>query len=152
MASEDPGNHYWSVISPYWLSLNASWDRGADAFLAECRRVPAPVLHIYAGHWCQSEVDNGGFHQFFFNTTGLLAPEAAQGFRAIGLLDWSAIVSDAMNFFGDAYPRERSIRLNLLPPGEPSPFAALDQRFYESPDAARYHWERAADSYARRAV
>ena len=159
MSTEDhAGSQYWSVISPYWLSLNESWDRGVEAFLAESARVPRAVIDIYAGHWCQSEVDNGGLYQFFFNTTGLLAPEATRGFRAIGLLDWSAVVSEATGYFGEPYPRERSVRLTLLPESDNrerqswDPFVSLDQRFYDCADATRHRWERSADSYAMRAA
>jgi hypothetical protein len=157
-SEEQPGKHYWSAISPHWLSLNESWDRGVREFLAECSQVPRLALDLYAGHWCQSEVNNGGLYQFFFNTTGLLAPEAANGFRVVGLLEWSAIVSEAMRFFGAPYPRERSTRLELLPESGGrdrqswDPFASLDQRFYECSDGARFRWERAADAYAERAV
>jgi len=147
------GERYWDLISPYWLPLNESWNRGVNAFLSESRKVPGPVIHLYAGHWCQSEVNNGGLCQFFVNTTGLLAPEALQALRTLGLLEWFAVLSEAISYFGDPYPRERAARLKMLPEGErghkaADPFVALDDRFYTSRDAARDHWERTADEYA----
>ncbi|WP_369973953.1 DUF4375 domain-containing protein [Polaromonas sp. SP1] len=36
-----------------------------------------PSRHLFAVHWCQSEICNGGFMQFFANSTGVLAPEVA---------------------------------------------------------------------------
>ena len=148
------GDRYWALIEPSWLRLNDTWSRGVDEFLAESRKVSPRVLNLYAAHWCQSEVDNGGFHQFFYNTTGLLAPEAVGGFRAIGLLEWSALLSDAMAYFGTPYPRERAARLERLPRSDSrkraewDPFAALDEKFYGSADAERSRWDTAADSYA----
>lgn len=80
-----PGLRYWSLIEPYWLPLNEAWDLDADSFVVELNKAPLRIQHLYCGHWCQSEVTNGGLYQFFSNTTGLLAPEALFGFREIGL-------------------------------------------------------------------
>src|SRR6516225_8744132 len=94
---------YWSVIEPFWLPLNASWHRGPEVFLAAFAQVPSKVGDLYAAHWCQSEVCNGGFHQFFSNTTGLLAPEAWIGFRNLGISPWADLLRQAMAFFGTPY-------------------------------------------------
>src|ERR1700722_15197167 len=94
---------YWSLIEPVWFPLNSSWDDGCEEFLRQFRAVRPEVGNLYAAHWCQSEVCNGGLHQFFSNTTGLLAPEALEGFRAIGLTDCAEILAEAMKFFGSPY-------------------------------------------------
>ena len=67
----------WSLVEPIWLPLNRSWD-DAEEFVRRFRGVRPEAGHLYAAHWCQSEVCNGGFDQFFSNTTGLLAPEALE--------------------------------------------------------------------------
>jgi Domain of unknown function (DUF4375) len=141
---------YWSLIEPVWLPLNRSWDKGCEEFVRQFQAVPREVGHLYAGHWCQSEVCNGGFHQFFINTTGLLAPEALAGYRAIGLAEWAEVLATAMKFFGSQYPRERTERDELLPPRQRGrreswdPFSQLDERFYQFTD----RWKDAADAYA----
>jgi hypothetical protein len=144
---------YWLLIEPVWLTLNRSWDDGCEEFLRQFRKVPVEVGHLYAAHWCQSEVCNGGFHQFFSNTTGLLAPEALDGFRAIGVTDLTEVLSEAISFFGGPYPRERAARIALVPKRQTArretwdPFYPLDERFYENIDG----WEQAADAYAAQA-
>src|SRR5262249_28683463 len=105
---------YWTLIEPIWLPLNHSWD-DPEKFIRKYRRVPPAAGHLYAAHWCQSEVRNGGFHQFFSNTTGLLAPEALEGFRAIGMTAWAEILAEAMKHFGKTYPRGRDNREESLP-------------------------------------
>jgi hypothetical protein len=145
---------YWTLVEPVWLSLNRAWDEGPEEFVRRFRRVRPEIGHLYAAHWCQSEVCNGGFHQFFSNTTGLLAPEALEGFRAIGMTDWAGLLAEAMEYFGTPYPRNREDRKQSLPkpqrqPREEwDPFDKLDERFYKSTS----RWEDAADAYARRAV
>jgi hypothetical protein len=145
---------YWNLIEPYWLALNESWDSPIVSFPAALHEVPLKVQDLYCCHWCQSEVDNGGFDQFFSNSTGLLAPEALAGFRRIGLRDWSSIIEEAMLYFGSPYPRQRSARLERLL-AEPergtrgwSPFGALDHRFNSCPDGDRNSWQRSANRYA----
>jgi hypothetical protein len=144
---------YWSVIEPVWLALNSSWDDCGQDFVRLFRAIRPEIGHLYAAHWCQSEVRNGGFHQFFFNTTGILAPEAVAGFRAIGLTELADVVTAAMEFFGSPYPRQRTVRQEILPARQGrqrreqwDPFYLLDERFYESVD----RWEDAADAYAAR--
>ena len=79
---------------------------------------------------------NGGFHQFFSNPTGVLAPEAAGAYRRLELPDLAEIVEEAMAFWGTPYPREQGDRQGRLvwqpttPREEWDPFFALDERFY----------------------
>jgi hypothetical protein len=144
---------YWMLVEPIWLALNSSWD-DPKKFVRKYRRVRSAAGHLYAAHWCQSEICNGGFHQFFSNTTGLLAPEALEGFRAIGMTEWAELLAEAMKHFGTPYPRDRDNREEFLakrprrPREEWDPFYDLDERFYESTD----DWEDAANTYAGRAV
>jgi hypothetical protein len=140
---------YWKLIEPIWLPLNRSWDGGPQKFLREFGRVPRELGHLYAAHWCQSEVCNGGFQQFFSNTTGLVAPEALEGFRAIGADQWAELLAEAMKRFGVRYPRDRSdreraVRERQHPEEKSEPFRALDERFYEWAD----NWNDAANAYA----
>ena len=146
--AHQPGERYWQLIDPYWLTLNASWDRGATAFLSALGAVPPKAQHLYACHWCQSEVVNGGLYQFFYNTTGILAPESVAGFQAVGANELAAIVADSMSYFGPGYPRDRHIRLSALPKSQGDTFAASDAKFYHWMQARHHRWELLADSYA----
>jgi hypothetical protein len=148
------GDGYWSLVEPVWLPLNRSWDDGPEEFVRLFLSVRPDIGHLYAAHWCQSEVCNGGLYQFFSNTTGLLAPEALDGFRAIGAADWAEILAEAMKYFGTPYPREREDRQDVLPVNqrrgreEWDPFYQLDERFYEWAD----NWEDTANAFAERVV
>ena len=137
------GEIYWSVIDPIWemVSIYGS----PELFLHQFSKLSDVQQNLLAAHWCQSEVRNGGFHQFFSNSTGLLAPEAAAGFRAIGLPQCADLVDEGMKLFGDPYPREQEDRSEKLE-ADSGPFDALDDRFF---DAIRNRgFELAADAYA----
>src|SRR5215471_12027473 len=120
---------YWTVVEPVWLPLNRTWE-DPEKFVRRYRRVRSEAGHLYAAHWCQSEVRNGGFHQFFSNTTGLLAPEALEGFRAIGVVVLAEILAEALRHFGSPYPRDRDNRDGFLPIPQRRPREEWDP-FYE---------------------
>jgi hypothetical protein len=143
---------YWSLVEPLWDPLTEAWESGPEAFVRQFGSIGSDAKYLYAAHWCISEVDNGGLLQFFWNSTGILAPEAVKGFELVGLTDLAQILQEAMRHFGEAYPRERSERVAPLPDwprGERSkwdPFHTLDDRFYDHSTK----WEVAANAFALR--
>lgn len=149
-----PGDLYWERIDSAIVSVSI-YD-GPSTFAEQFGKLKPEIGHLLAAHWCQSEVCNGGFHQFFSNSTGVLAPEALAGFEAIGIPEWAALLFSAMKVFGSDYPRDRDQRNVLLtqPDGrrreEWDPFYELDERFYEAPVKDGFMWEEAADAYAQR--
>lgn len=91
---------------------------------------------LFPTQWLCAEVYNGGFRQYFSNSTGLHAPEAIQGFRRLGLEDIAILVETAVAIFGDSFPRVREVRENFLESRssettEWNPFMAIDDEFYE---------------------
>jgi hypothetical protein len=140
-----PGDAYWAKVEPIWKAISIY--EGGDTFLEQFQRVQGKLGDLLAAHWCQSEVRNGGFAQFFGNSTGVLAPEAAAGFRAIGMPRCAAVIAEAMSFFGRPYPREREEREAALT-GEARPFAALDDQFYDLLSEEAGGFAVAADKYA----
>ncbi len=154
MPDSQPDNSYWQLIDPIWRSVSI-YD-GAEVFLHQFEQLRPEVGHLFAAQWCVSEVCNGGLHQFFANSTGVLAPESLEGFRAIGLKKLAAILAEAMQFFGPRYPRDREERSRLLPRAdgrkrrEWDPFFRLDKRFFKWLDADRDGWKHAANAYAAR--
>ncbi|MGA2053529.1 MAG: DUF4375 domain-containing protein [Opitutales bacterium] len=146
------GNAYWSVVHPIWETISI-YD-GVDRFLPEFAAAPTKARNLFAAHWCQSEICNGGFYQFFDNSTGILAPEAVNAFRALGMPKLAEIVSNAMSWFGNEYPRERQSRreaLSLYASSHPEardPFRELDDAFYGLFESENEGFLRAADAYA----
>lgn len=153
-------HRYWDHIEPFWETVSI-YD-GPEEFLLGFTEMPEHAAHLLAVHWCASEVCNGGFHQFFFNSTGVLAPEAATGFRAIGMPRTADVVVAAMESFGAPYPRDREERqdaltaLAALDPETSSdtdwdnPFTDLDSRFYDLLGCENGGMEKVAEGYAGR--
>ncbi len=83
----------------------------------------------------EMEVNNGGFEQYFDNSSGDHVPETVGALRAIGA-DWAAeLLEKALAPFGDSYPADRDERLGVTDSwGEDAPCYALwdecDDVFY----------------------
>jgi hypothetical protein len=122
------GEHYWALME-FYIDAASIYD-GAEIFLRQFVRVPRRARNLFAAHWCVAVVSNGGFDQFFFNSTGVLAPAAAAALDEIGLPHLARLVAKAMAVLGSEYPRardERQARLNELGTGADSsvPFVSL---------------------------
>ncbi len=108
----------------YWALVELVWDQidiysGEDKFLHDFLTAAEAPRILFTVHWLQSEVMNGGLGQFFDNDTGVLAPEAVEGLKALGMRAAAIELSKAMKFFGDPYPRSRLARQGVF------------ERFYE---------------------
>ena len=159
MATSEPdadrrGEAAWRLIEPH-LDAISIYD-GPLRFLQDFAQVPEAPRHMYAVWWCDSEVCNGGFHQFFLNSTGVLAPEAREGFRAMGLMEFADLLDAAIGRFGEQYPRDRDARRAGLQamrlPGEKrqqwDPLYELDDCYYAAKQASRFYEH--LDEFARR--
>lgn len=146
------GELYWSFVDKVWDDISI-YD-GPETFLSQFKSASEVHRNLFAAHWCQSEVRNGGLHQFFSNSTGVLAPEVAAAFTTLQMPGLSAVLLEAMHWFGPQYPREREIRNDSLAafatenPDDWNPFGELDDRFYYLIEAENGGFEAAADAYA----
>jgi hypothetical protein len=145
------GDKYWSVIEPIWEKVSI-YD-GEEIFLTQFSEIPEKIGHLLAAHWCQSEVRNGGFDQFFFNSTGVLAPEAVVGFHAIGMSQTATIVLQAIQRLGEKYSRrrdKRNVQLSLLEQQESidDPFDDLNIVFFQLVNTEGGGFDIAAHRYA----
>lgn len=145
----------------YIRCLEPVWDQvdiyhGGEAFLLGFARLQRELGHLFAAHWCQEEVCNGGLEQFFSNSAGVLAPEAVEGFRAIGQPQIADLLGDAMALLGTPYERDRKRRkelLNQLPDDAfdriAEPRSDLNQRFFKLIETESGGFVAAADRYAQ---
>ena len=148
-----PGAAAWRLIEPHWEAVSIY--EGPIVFLDGFARLSKAARHLFAVWWCDSEVCNGGFHQFFSNSTGVLAPEALEGFRAIGLIECAELVELALRKFGEPYPRDREARqaaLKLIEPPSDSrqerdPFHNLNNLYYTAKKRENFHQK--LDDFAR---
>ena len=145
---------YWQLVEPVWDSL-VEWE-AVPAFQSAFRSTEPSARALFAAHWLYSEVCNGGFHQFYWNSTGILAPEAADAYEAIGMPRTAEIIRRSISWFPTPYPREREPRIELLDqytethPESGGPFASLDDEFYAVAESEAGGFVHAANQFASR--
>ena len=126
----DPAQVVWDVIEPMWDELGTPYeqdDRLQSAATAGQRA-------LYALHWTNSEVCNGGFHQYFANPTGMLTAEAIAGAYLVGAAGYGEAIERAASVFGPSVPPtqdERQGRLARLTVDETQLLNASDEKWYE---------------------
>jgi hypothetical protein len=85
----------------------------------------------------EGEVNNGGFHQFFYNSAGDNTLETIRALEKIGAATMADIVKRAAAMFpGEMPPKDRFLRQDLLLESYPdsAAFRKLDEEFYGYPD------------------
>lgn len=94
--------------------------------------------YVYAVQGMMREVNNGGWSQFFFNSSGELAPDLVPALQAIGAPRNLSIAKRALQLYGKpaslgADDRARQLA-RVTRDGEDNPWEALEDEFYENPE------------------
>ncbi|MFO0897842.1 MAG: DUF4375 domain-containing protein [Pirellulales bacterium] len=97
-----------------------------------------PQRHVSAVQILDAEVRNGGFLQYFFNSSGDQWPAAAAGLTAIGAKRDRELVDRAIALFGPTPPstdrEERARQLAALAEKDEEAFGKLEEAYYKDPD------------------
>jgi uncharacterized protein DUF4375 len=101
---------WWEVIAPAFDELRTPYE--PDQRLDE---LTPGQRALYALHWARSEIGNGGFHQFFYNSTGMLANEALRAAELIGATELAELFREVRRLlFGDTFPEDQERRIGVL--------------------------------------
>lgn len=103
---------------------------GVDVYEKCLRRYSQNQRRMFAVEWYAYEVENGGHHQFFWNSTGIVWRDAIEGLTAIGAADAADILREATRRLGGNPSLDRIERQASLDELKPN-FHDLDRRFYE---------------------
>lgn len=103
---------YYDLISDAFDTIDIY--EGRRSFKRQIAKWPPHIRHLVAVHWCDSEISNGGLWQLFWNSTGVLVPEALDGYRAIGREDLATVVESSLQRLGTKKAASRSSRQRKL--------------------------------------
>ena len=131
----------WRVIQPAYDTVNI-YD-GPDVLEEQLAALTPGQRALLAAHWTVAEVCNGGFDQYFINSTGDLAFEARAGFERIEAIKTAQLLDRVFKAFpGGSVPRNRDDRIELLEGVDDDErdqlFESLDQEFYSLMDSELY--------------
>ena len=109
---EIDGNDYFIVIEPVFWSVSI-YD-GPERYEEDLASFSPEQRLVLAYHWYLSEVNNGGHDQFYYNSTGIVWPDALNAFRKIGPSEVVAIIEASMNRIGGTPSLDREERQEQL--------------------------------------
>lgn len=94
---------------------------------------------VFQSVWeLEAEVNNGGFKQYFWNSSGRYAPQASGALRNIGAVKIAAIVDDAIKAIGGDPPWrddvQRRLHVDAMPQAAKARLSALDKQFFAYPE------------------
>ena len=85
----------------------------------------------------ESEVNNGGFEQYFSNSTGSLAPDIVNALKEVGANQMAAITQAAIDEVGEVQwsdDEARKATMSRLSSASLKTLQGIDQAFYKYPD------------------
>ncbi|MEM9283577.1 MAG: DUF4375 domain-containing protein [Verrucomicrobiota bacterium] len=136
-----------------WMAINevddilGGWtDTGYEAPASKVHR---NIQLLDAVDYGKSDIENGGFHQFFTNGTGVFAPEMTEWFERTGLVETASVMKKAIAVFGDDFPRSWEDRTEFLAEYEHDPFDHLNEPFYDSISRREELYNSAANRWLR---
>ncbi|ADW68450.1 DMP19 family protein [Granulicella tundricola] len=138
----------------YTVLMDTVWDDiniydGPSAFLLSYASAAQPAGILCAAHFVQAEAVNGGFHQLFMNSSGILAPEAVFGFQELGMIKAAEAVEAAIKLLGTGYPLDLAERQQRLAQVPERYLAPLDQQFAEAIDTENGGFEKVANEFVK---
>jgi hypothetical protein len=125
IAAGDP----WAVIHPVWWSANIY--NGPDEYERSLLPFSRSQRFIYAVHWYRSEVNNGGHHQFYSNSTGIVWKDALEAFRALDAPAFASILEQSAKRLSGSPSLDHQVRSEQLDTFDPD-FSDLDDLFYDT--------------------
>jgi uncharacterized protein DUF4375 len=129
-----------AIVQHVHLHVAGSWGREAPMI----RALPPGVRAIYTTWLVDAEVNAGGFHQYFFNSSGQYAGDALAGYELLGAEDYAAIMRSAIATFeidrGSLAPVEAEDPGRLAESAVHSALREIDQRYYALGDRIYHAW------------
>lgn len=118
----------WSINEPAYWSINIYGSY--DDYLETSKEFTLEQRYLNAICWYFAEVNNGGHHQFFYNSTGIVWEDALAGLRLFNMKELADNFQSVLDFFDGTVPFNRAERWHLLQQSENNPdfFDFLDEK------------------------
>ena len=118
----------WTINEPMYWSINIYGSY--DDYIETSKRFTLEQRYLNAICWYFAEVNNGGHHQFFYNSTGIVWEDALAGLRLFKMDELAENLQSVINYFGGSIPFDRAERWTILQDWENNPefFDFLDEK------------------------
>ena len=88
-----PDNLIEQAINDYLIQ---KWKGNPNQEYKIIRNCPVGFMIVYSTITVEGEVNNGGFNQYFYNSSGIFAKDASTSYRKMGLTELSDIVDKSI--------------------------------------------------------
>ena len=114
----------WTINEPaYWtINIYGSY----DDYLESAKGFTLEQRYLNAISWYFAEVNNGGHHQFFYNSTGIVWEDALAGLRLFKMDILADNLQSVIDYFGGSVPFNREERWTILKEWDDEVFDFLD--------------------------
>ena len=116
----------WTINEPaYWtINIYGSYDN----YLESAKGFTVEQRYLNAICWYFAEVNNGGHHQFFYNSTGIVWEDALAGLRLFKMDTLADNLQSVIDYFGGSVPFDREERWAILKDWDDEVFDFLDKK------------------------
>ncbi|HVV99767.1 MAG TPA: DMP19 family protein [Planctomycetaceae bacterium] len=121
------------ILEPVWW--RATIYEGPEEYERTLAQFSREQRLMFALRWYLSEVNNGGHHQFYSNSTGIVWRDAAYAFEALDLDEGVSIITDSAERLGGKPSLDRE-RRQMQMEKHAAGFRDLDDRLYALADEA----------------
>lgn len=122
-------NPSFDIVEPMWGTISI-YD-GYEKYLQSAQTFTLEQRYLLAITWYFTEVNNGGHHQFFYNSTGIVWEDALNGFKHFGMNEYTANFQKVIDYCGGTISFDREERYRMLEKLEEN-----EEEFYKLLDEA----------------
>ena len=116
----------WTINEPMYWTINIYGSY--DDYLESAKPFTLEQRYLNAISWYFAEVNNGGHHQFFYNSTGLVWEDALAGLRLFKMAPLADNLQSVIDYFGGSVPFDREERWAILKDWDDEVFDFLDKK------------------------
>ena len=116
----------WTINEPAYWSINIYGSY--DDYLESAKGFTLEQRYLNAISWYFAEVNNGGHHQFFYNSTGIVWEDAFTGLRLFKMDTLADNLQSVVDYFGGSIPFDREERWAILKDWDDEVFDFLDKK------------------------
>lgn len=114
----------WTINEPMYWTINIYGSY--DDYLESAKGFTVEQRYLNAICWYFAEVNNGGHHQFFYNSTGIVWEDALAGLRLFKMDILADNLQSVIDYFGGSVPFNREERWTILKEWDDEVFDFLD--------------------------
>lgn len=102
----------WDILEPVYGTVNIYGSY--EEYLESAKLFTLEQRYLLAMTWYFIEVNNGGHHQFFYNSTGIVWEDALNAFKLFDMNEFAVNFEKVIAYFGAGIPFDREERWKLM--------------------------------------